>query len=404
MKISGNLPEKLISMVCIPLALTSSQAWYLHYQINNSTHNVDTTTKSMAQISLGGLQTLFLTIAPFLIPYLIRTYRSLRGQAHANLPARRPVPLAIRRYTLNILFAAATLAFISTLPPFTPENILARTSSRIQIPANVLWERVAALRPNRSLTELDEKLRSRLVTVDARCFYLVYGPDVVGNCPFCNSDEPSSYFYYAVPTILFPHLLNLAALGLSTSSAIAGKEGSRWRLHVTILGTILALGELFMYYTYDRKVNARATRSEDLFPFHWKMRLAQGLGLAIVDISFAGLLWLTSTNRLFVAPLTAAERLDHAIRQLETTSGKLTAVGVVRNATVRNQNLRNANDAYWKREGDVMEEVMAEREVVNDMRGALSSGRINLPRVEKEAGLYADNIIDAQSLRSSGSS
>ena len=363
-------------------------------------HNVETTTSTM--IDWQGLKTLFFTLAPFLIPYLIRTFRRVQGQVHANVPARRPTPLPIRRYALNILFSAATLAFISTIPALAPENIFKATSSRLQIPSNVLWERVAGLRPDHSLTELDEKLRTRLVTVDGRCLYLMYGPDVIADCPFCNSDEPLTYFYYALPSILLPHFFNLAALGLSTSSAVAGKEGSRWRLHGVILGSLLALGELFVYYKYDWKANARATRLEDLFPFHWTMCLVRGLGIAIADIGFAGLLWLTSTNRLFVVPPSASERVDNAIRELEIASGKLTAVGIVRNATVRNQGLRNASDAYWKREGEVMEEVMGEREVVDDMRAALSSGRINLPRIEQEAGKYADGLVNAHGLEASG--
>ena len=355
-------------------------------------------------IDFQSLKPLFFTLAPFLIPYLIRAFRRLRGEAHANLPARRPAPLPIRRYALNILFAAVSLALISTLPTFTPENIFRLTSSRLQTPSNVLWERVANLRPDRNLTKLDEKLRTRLATIDGRCLYLKYGPDVIGNCPFCNSDEPLSYFYYAFPSILLPHLFNLVALGLSTSSAIVGKEGSRWRLQGAILGSMLALGELFVYYNYDWKANAKVMRTEDLFLFHWTMRLIRGLGIAIADTGFAGLLWLTATNRLFAIPRSATERVDNAIRQLEIAGGKMQAFGIVHNATVRNQSLRNVSDSYWTREGKIMGEVMAEREVVNDMRAALSSGRLNLPILEKEAEKYADSLISAHDLQASASS
>lgn len=228
----------------------------------------------------------------------------------------------------------------------------------------------------------------------------MYGPDTVGNCPFCSTDDPRSYFYYALPSILFPHLLNLAALGLSTSETIAKREGNRFRAQAAVLGCILALADVSMFYAYDWKANGRIKTAEDLTHFFWNMRIARGLCIAITDGVFALLLWATATNRLFVAPISATERLDRIARELELTGGKLGAIGVLRNTTVRNKGLRAIEASYWNREGHIMDEVMAEKAVLDSVRAALESGRINTFRVEEDARSYAEQIVRANGLES----
>lgn len=123
------------------------------------------------------------------------------------------------------------------------------------------------------------------------------------------------------------------------------------------------------------------------------MRTARGLGIALIDAGLAGLLWASSTNRLFVVPVSSAERLEDVTRVMEATRGKLGAVGIVRNVTVRDESLRKRGEAYWRREGEIMGEVMDEKEVVDGLRGALESGRVNVTAIEEEARKYAEDII-----------
>ena len=80
------------------------------------------------------------------------------------------------------------------------------------------------------------------------------------------------------------------------------------------------------------------------------------------------------------------------MKVLESMRGRLGAVGIVRNVVARDKGLRQRGDTYWAREGLVMEEVMADREVVDGMRNALS-GRISVSNVEEEAMKYADCIV-----------
>lgn len=159
------------------------------------------------------------------------------------------------------------------------------------------------------------------------------------------------------------------------------------------MGSVAAIADVTLFHTHDWKSNALATRPQDLQFFYWSMRTARGLGIAMIDAGLAGFLWATSTNRLFVIPVSTAERLEDVTRVMEATRGKLGAVGIVRNVTVRDESLRKKAEAYWKREGDVMGEVMSEKEVVDGLRGALESGRINVPGIEEEAIKYAEGII-----------
>ncbi|MCJ1294923.1 hypothetical protein MMC34_006483 [Xylographa carneopallida] len=347
------------------------------------------------------ISSLFLTLGPFLIPRLYSYYKTSRIQAQTSNVPVRPVPRRAQ-YGINILLVAAALAVIATFPQFQPENIFTMTSSRLHTPIDVLFTRLTALRPEKQLTEFDNALRSHIASLDARYLYFTYGPAALAECPFCKSDEPATFFYYTLPARVFPHLLNLFALGLATSTAITGKTGGRWRTMAALLGSCLAIADCYMVGAYDWKGNSRATRAEDLDFFYWRMRTIRGLAIAALDVGLAGLLWASSTNRLFVIPVSSAERLEAATKIMEATRAKLGAVGIIRNVTVRDENLRKKAETYWKREGDIMGEVMDEKEVVEGIRGALESGRMNVTVVEEEAKRYAESIFVTPDVSSTG--
>ncbi|MCJ1452663.1 hypothetical protein MMC28_003006 [Mycoblastus sanguinarius] len=345
-------------------------------------------------VSLSTLKTLLFTLGPLLIPRLMTWYRTQRVQTVTAPVLVRPIPRSAL-FSLNILFVSALIALISTLPYFSPENIFTTTSSRLQTPNDVLFTRLAVARGGLDLTENDSILKPKIASMDARCLYFAYGPDVVTNCPFCISDEPSTYFYYALPSIVLPHLLHTATLGLATSSAVSGNYGNRWRSIAAMMGIGLAIVECYLFGSYDWKANSRAHRPEEYIHFFWRMRIFRGVIIALADALMAGLLWLSSTNRMFVVPPSPAERMETAMRVLENVRGKLNAVGIMRNAVVRDEGLRRKAEGYWRREGQVMGEVMDEREVVEGVRNALS-GRIQVSKVEDEARRYADGITGWQ--------
>ena len=147
-----------------------------------------------------------------------------------------------------------------------------------------------------------------------------------------------------------------------------------------------------MFAAYDWKANARVLRPEELTHFYWYMRTVRGLALAVADIAFAGLLYLSSTNRMFGIPVSSAERLEGVLKTLEHSRGKLAALGIVKNSIVRDEGLSTKGKEYWRQEKVVMGEVMDEREVVEGVRNALEN-RVRVQDVEDEARKYADGIL-----------
>jgi len=204
-----------------------------------------------------------------------------------------------------------------------------------------------------------------------------------------------TYFYYALPSIVIPHILHTFTLGLATSNAIAGNHGNRWRGLAVIFGIGLAASEGWLFGTHDWKVNARKFRAEEYVHWYWRMRVYRGVIIALADAFFAGLLWLSSTNRMFVIPPSPAERMETAMKLLEQARGKLNAVGIMRNVVSRDEGLRRKSEGYWRHEGQVMGEVMDEREVVEGVRNALD-GRIHVQTVEADARKYAEGITGWQ--------
>ena len=122
------------------------------------------------------------------------------------------------------------------------------------------------------------------------------------------------------------------------------------------------------------------------------MRTTRALTISVFDILFAGLLYLSSTNRLFGQSISNAERVENVLKTMEQTRGKLSALGIVKNVVVRDEGLGGKGKEYWKREKVVMGEVMDEREVVEGVRDALEK-RVNVQNVEEEARKWAEGIV-----------
>ena len=158
------------------------------------------------------------------------------------------------------------------------------------------------------------------------------------------------------------------------------------------LGVIAASLEIFLYGSYEWKKNARALRPDEYVLFYWNMRIARGVTILVCDLILAAALYLSSTNRMFVTPPTVAERTESALRTLEQARGKTYALGIIRNAVVRDEGLRRRGEAYWIKEGKIMGEIMDEREVVEGVRSALTS-RVQVGKIEEEARKFADGLI-----------
>lgn len=289
------------------------------------------------------------------------------------------------------MLAGTALVFFAyaVVPGLAPENVFARTQSRLQIPTDVLFNRLASLR---DLTAADQALRAKFVNLESRLLYLQFGPEVLAECPFCNAEDPRSYFYYALPGLLVSHLVNLVIVSLATSDLVAGTHGPKWRATAAVTCGLAAVLDVYLTNSYNYQANARATRLSEVDMFFWTSRLYRYLGLAALDSLVAFLLYLSSTNRAFVTPPSAAARVATVTRQLQATKSRLNAVGIIKNTATRDEELRARTQAYWQHEGRLMREVMEEREVVEGVNDALQN-RVNIQDITRDADDYALNVL-----------
>lgn len=335
--------------------------------------------------ALPRIVSLAITFGPFLLPRALAFIRSVR--ASSNPSGIRPLPARTAR-ALNLLFLSALVALLSTLPPFTPENIFMATRSRLlQTPTPVLFARLAALRP---LTAADAALRAKLLSQEARLAYAAYGPAVLAACPFCDAGSPRSYLLYALPRALAPHLLHLLALGLATSAPLAGPAAARWRPHAAVAALALAAAELYLLGAHDAAA-ARAGDATAGFLF-WRLRLLRGVGVAGADALLGWAVWLAGTGRAFAQPAPLAERLEAQARVLEGVLAKVRALGALRNAVYRDRGLRERHQGYWVRNETASAALREEREVLEAQRSVL--GREGFRgSVDRQAAEWADGVL-----------
>ncbi|KFA50555.1 hypothetical protein S40293_03081 [Stachybotrys chartarum IBT 40293] len=336
------------------------------------------------------IRSIVLFFAPLVIPRAISYYRSIRSSSRRPGVTIQPVPQNVQ-LSLAILFAASVVYLAKTLPVLAPEHLFAKTQSRLQTPVNVLFTRLANVRTNNTLTAMDEALRNKFVNLESRLLYLQFGPSVLADCPFCKSEDPRSYFYYSLPDILWPHIINLCIIVSATNWA--GRHGQQWRTLVTIAAGVLAVAEIYLVLTYNHQANARALALNELDNFYWIMRNLRLVALATLDGLLGLFLYLSSTNRAFAQLPSPTERIEMANRALQNVKSKLNALGIVKNTTIRDEDLRSRGQAYWLHEVRLMREVMEEREVIEGVNDALSN-RVNIQAVTRDAETYAESVLE----------
>ncbi|TGJ85366.1 hypothetical protein E0Z10_g3406 [Xylaria hypoxylon] len=337
------------------------------------------------------IKALLFLLGPILLPKAIGYYRALRASSKAVNQPIQPLPSSALR-AISILCSVALVLFVLALPPFAPENLFSLTSSRLQTPTDVLFARLTSLRPGNALTQSDDVLRAKFVNLESRLLYLQFGPDVVASCPFCFSDEPMAYLYYALPSLLAPHLVSLVVLSLATSATITGNEAARWRPNAAIVSAVIASIDIGNTSIYNYGANARVARPSDLEMFFWTSRALRYGVLGVLNMGIAALIYVSSTNRLFAAPVAPASRVEAVTRRLLAIKSRMSAVGIIKNTSLRDEDLRTRTAAYWTHEGRLMREVMEEREVVEGVNDALAN-RINIQDISRDAEHYALNML-----------
>ncbi|KAJ5081464.1 hypothetical protein NUU61_009728 [Penicillium alfredii] len=278
------------------------------------------------------IKSVLIFFAPIILPRLIRAYRNFRSSSSSRPPPRY-LPDGPAR-SLNVLFGGIVLFLLLSLPfnPHAPEaNVFALTRSRINTPTDVLFHRLARVRPDGELTDADSLLKTKFTSLGARKVYLTFGPDTLTSCQFCSFDNLHTFLLYYLPFhVILPHLVHFLLLGVATSASFGARESARWRTKFTLAG--LALFALDVLYN--------------------QISLMRPMAFMIVDVFCALILYLSATNRFFVKPPPAGEQvedaLEMALKGMMTTSSKLHAVNVTRNAVVRNKSLKSLDDLYWQ--------------------------------------------------------
>ncbi|KIW05394.1 uncharacterized protein PV09_03909 [Verruconis gallopava] len=342
-------------------------------------------------VTFGNIVQATIFIGPWILPRALAFYRSIRASSHTPNAAVREPPSKVQR-CLNVLFAAVVVSVILSFPYFAPENIFKATNARLGLDSNLLVSRLNALRQG-ALTDTDKLFLEKLENEPKmwRYIYAAYGPEVALTCPFCQANEPQSYLYYALPGIAVPHLIHIFLLGLITSSFFSGAEGSRWRTHATIAGVALALIELYTTWNYKWEANVTKRMLGEVDFFYARMRVYRHLAFAATDAIFGWVLYLTSTNRWLVKPPSTTQQLSEVAQQLAGMHAQVNLLANLRNATVRDAELRQGQEMYWRREQEEMAGIMQDDNVRSAVTSVLAKDEYDKTR--QRARAYVDQVL-----------
>ncbi|KAK7748055.1 hypothetical protein SLS53_001307 [Cytospora paraplurivora] len=342
-------------------------------------------------ITWGTIKSLVIFFGPILLPKAINWYRSAR--AAQNSAQKAPIrPLSTRSLAaVTFLVSTAILLAVYTLPILSPENVFAVTRSNPTTSNNLILSRLATLRP---LTPRDDVLHDKFESKASKLLYYKYGPAALIDCPFCNSQDPTTYLIYAAPGAAALHLANAVLLGIATSRSISGPAGAQWRALATYAGLAAAAADMYFLAQWDHVAgNDKARVLSEVTFFHWNLRAYRYLALAGLDLLLAGVLYLSGTNRMFLVAPSASERVDAVAAGLRRTRARLQSAGIIRNTTARDGELRAAEARYWAFEVMTNQEAMESVEVVESMRDAVENRRIDLDAIGQDAESYALNVL-----------
>ncbi|KIW82170.1 hypothetical protein Z517_05197 [Fonsecaea pedrosoi CBS 271.37] len=358
----------------------------------------------------------------FILPRAINYYAAFKT-AYRTRPPPRPLPKRTSR-GLNALFVSICVFLYASWPlrgDIADHNVFVATQSRLSVPTDVLFERLAMLRENGALSAADEALRAKLTSPALRQLYLRFGPSTLRDCLFCHPDDQISYLLYHLPTnTVLPHLFHVLCLGLATSETVGGYEASTWRRAAVFGALVLAGADVFLTATYAPPVAISTVAPAGTF---WLGTTARYLGLCAFDIAVALCIYASATGRFYLFPSTSAggpgsadaelarRRTDELLTQanlvLQMAATNLRAYSIARNAVVRNPALKDRDDAYWRavvavereREGggtgvggaggdDDDDTLYEDEEVQAAVARAYGTGAINIASVRREAEAF----------------
>jgi len=336
-------------------------------------------------VSWSTVQSLAIFFGPIVYSKATSFYRSTR--IHST-PV--PLPLPTKRL-LDILFLTAVVALILSASFFSPENIFSLTKSRLQTPTDVLFNRLSKVR---ELTPADEALRSRLQSKDGRLLYAAYGPTPLAECNWCALEEPNTFLWYSLPSMLWPHLLHLVVLGVVTSSYFS-RFGRMFRTQATIASVALFTAELWMTGVSSSgfRSNSIARSEADIQWTHWRMRVFRGVGMAVVDALLGYAIWLSATRRWRIGwDNMPVEHLQESFDRIEKAGAFLHAGNHLKQTILRDTELRGRYVEWWAREDRAGAELMGDDEV-EEVTATRLPGRLNVEQLRNEAARKSEGLM-----------
>lgn len=362
--------------------------------------------------------------ATFLLPRAYSYFRALQTSVRTSPPPRTLPPKTSTG--LNILFCSTILFLICTIwDPFSSrENVFQSTQTRLLASTDVIFTRLAMLRPAGNLTPGDLFLKDKFKTKayvfrprsihaqDSNLFprmrqlYLRFGPSTVMSCQFCNIDDPTTYLLYYLPvTLLLPHLLSILSIGLATSIPISGHSASRYRILVLVFSFILLAIDIYVAAFEEPGIDQNMPSPNGIYFTLLPLRY---LVLCFVQAVAALIIWASSTNRLplLVTPYAndphaishrRAHTLQNTTMVLQMAQTKLHALSVTRNAVVRDTELKEADDRYWGSivavEGnDAVGRIWEDEDVREAMQKTLADGKFDMNKSAKESEAFVGHV------------
>lgn len=228
-------------------------------------------------------------------------------------------------------------------------------------------------------------------------------------------DAERDAMIFALVGIAGWHVLHLVGLGVVTSKVVYGGNGSgsgsgsgaaaaaRWWRNIAIMMSLgLFVAEMYTVVMYDDTPNQRSVRVSDVDFLYWKLRVYRGVAMAVIDAVLGVGMWLEATGRVSLmnaaAPSSSERVLDFAQR-LEGVLVKARGVGVIRNGSVRDREMRRVVDDYWFKEDEVMKDVMEQPEVLEAQRNALR--RLDPLAAGRDAERFLEYVLGMSSSSSS---
>jgi hypothetical protein len=345
-------------------------------------------------------------ILTFVLPRALGYARALRV-AYRTRPL--PQPLSKKAsLALNILFVTICIFFFASFSSIATDqvNIFILTNSRLAMPTEPLFSRLASVRPGQILTPSDELLREKLTSTAVRKLYLRFGPSTILECPFCTPLDSSTYLLYHFPkNIVLPHLFNFGILGLATSATVAGFEASSWRLFI-LLGALMIAGiDAYAVVRYQPALDVNMPAPSGLF---WVMAVMRPLSLCFYDSIVAFVIYASATNRflLFGGPSKTPESIRRQTLDFINKSGfaltsaatKMRATNLAHNTVVRDHELKSKDSGYWQEVASLEGTLEASSGVWEDdnvqaaVAQAYSSGTVDVERIKREADAFVKGV------------